>query len=114
MPRRSEAHPLALQVGQRICDLRVEKKLSLARLAEKAGVSKGHLSGVERGLAIITLVTIGKLAKALEVELFDILTLPETSRRAASVETERLKSLGLAGAQERESPPPRQLRRRAP
>jgi transcriptional regulator with XRE-family HTH domain len=100
VPRRPEPDPLALKVGARIRDLRLEQKLSIAQLAKKSGLSKGHLSGIERGLSIINLGTIDKLAKALGLELFDIVTLPETSRRAALLEKQRLESVRQEDATE--------------
>ena len=37
-------------IGKRIHELRVEKKLSLSELAERAGVAKSYLSSIERDL----------------------------------------------------------------
>ncbi|MHC0037565.1 helix-turn-helix domain-containing protein [Pseudoneobacillus sp. C159] len=37
-------------IGERIKQLRVEKKMSLSELAEKAGVAKSYLSAIERNL----------------------------------------------------------------
>ena len=37
-------------IGDRIKSLRIERKLSLTELAEKAGVAKSYLSSIERNL----------------------------------------------------------------
>ena len=37
-------------IGQRIKNYRMEKKLSLSELAERAGVAKSYLSSIERNL----------------------------------------------------------------
>jgi transcriptional regulator with XRE-family HTH domain len=65
MPRRSEPNPHALKVGQRIRALRLERNMSVAELATAAEMSKGHLSGIEQGLSVITIQTIPRLAKGL-------------------------------------------------
>lgn len=67
MARRSVPDAFALQVGARIRELRVERGLSLAALAELSQLSKGHLSAVEHGLAAITIQTISRLAQGLGV-----------------------------------------------
>jgi len=62
MPRRSVPEPFALKVGTRIRELRHERGMSLANLADASNLSKGHLSSVEHGLAAITTQTIERLA----------------------------------------------------
>jgi predicted transcriptional regulator len=49
----------------RACELRLARNMSLADLANAAGLSKGHLSSVEHGLASITVETIAHIAKGL-------------------------------------------------
>ncbi|MRG97815.1 hypothetical protein [Polyangium spumosum] len=41
MPRRSEPEPYALKLGARIRELRLERNMSLAALADAAQLSKG-------------------------------------------------------------------------
>lgn len=67
MPRRTTPDPYAQQVGARIRELRHERNLSLAALAEASELSKGHLSSVEHGLAAITIGTIQRLAQGFEL-----------------------------------------------
>ncbi|HRI69273.1 MAG TPA: helix-turn-helix transcriptional regulator [Polyangium sp.] len=86
MPRRNEPDPSALKVGERLRDLRLERNMSLAELADAAELSKGHLSSVEHGLAAITVQTISRLAKGLGVPALYLLTFPDDDDRAAIAE----------------------------
>lgn len=67
MPRRTSPDPYAQQVGARIRELRFERNMSLADLADASELSKGHLSSVEHGLAAITIGTIRRLAQGFDL-----------------------------------------------
>lgn len=67
MPRRTTPDPYAQQVGARIRELRLERNMSLADLADAGALSKGHLSSVEHGLAAITIGTIQRIAQAFDL-----------------------------------------------
>jgi integrase len=54
--------------GQRLRQLRVERALSLRALAQRSGVAFDTINKLELGHRPARLVTIRKLAKALEVE----------------------------------------------
>jgi transcriptional regulator with XRE-family HTH domain len=54
-------------LGTRIRDQRKVKKLSLRVLSEKSGVSAGFLCDVELGKRSMTIGTLKKVAKALEI-----------------------------------------------
>jgi transcriptional regulator with XRE-family HTH domain len=90
MPRRTQADPLAAKIGQRIRTLRENEGLTQEKLAYEGGLkSKGHLSGIEKGLVIPTLQTLALLAARLEVELLDLVTFPEESARHQLVDLTR-------------------------
>lgn len=55
--------------GQRIRRLREEAGLSQEKLAEETDVHRTYISGVERGRQNISLLTMKKLAQALDVDL---------------------------------------------
>jgi len=55
--------------------------MSLAQLADAGGLSKGHLSSVEHGLAAITVETLERIAHALEALPMDLVTFPEKEER---------------------------------
>lgn len=90
MPRRPSADPVAAKVGARIRDLRFERGLSLAALADASGLSKGHMSSVERGLVLITVGTVVAAARALNMPPFLLMMFPEEEPFAAVVEHVRL------------------------
>jgi transcriptional regulator with XRE-family HTH domain len=54
-------------LGTRIRDQRKTKKMSLRVLAEKSGLSAGFLCDVELGKRSMTIDTLKKVAKALQV-----------------------------------------------
>ncbi|UQA54555.1 helix-turn-helix domain-containing protein [Polyangium aurulentum] len=82
MPRRTIPDPFAMQVGARIRELRHERGMSLADLADASELSKGHLSSVEHGLAAITIQTIERLAYGFDVPPLYLLTFAGDDERA--------------------------------
>lgn len=56
------------RVGRRLRALRLERGLSLAQAARRAGISVGMLSQIERGLSSLRVRTLWPLAAALAVE----------------------------------------------
>ena len=60
---------LLRKFGVRVRQLRKRKKLSQEGLALKAELDRSYMGGVERGERNISLVNIGKIAKALGVSL---------------------------------------------
>ncbi|MEQ1941592.1 cupin domain-containing protein [Mesorhizobium sp. VNQ89] len=63
-----DTHHADLLVGRRVRALRLERGLSLAELAARAGISIGALSQIERGMSSLRVRVIWPLAAALEVE----------------------------------------------
>ncbi len=72
MPVRTEADPFAQQIGARLRDLRLEQGKSLAALETACGVSKGHLSSIERGHVLMNVVTLRNIARALGIGLAEL------------------------------------------
>ena len=58
MPIRAIADPFAQQLGARIRDLRLEQGKSLDAMQSACGVSKGHLSSIERGYVLMNVGTL--------------------------------------------------------
>jgi transcriptional regulator with XRE-family HTH domain len=77
MPRRKTPNPMAAKVGARIRALREERGLSLSKLGAASGVSKGSLSGIERGLVLITIATLTNIAHGLGLRPVELLACPE-------------------------------------
>ena len=63
----------------RIKALRETNKLTQSELAEAAELSLNFIARIERGEAIPSLVTLDKLAKALGMELYELLNFKERS-----------------------------------
>lgn len=64
-------------LGPRVKALRGSRKLTLAELSEKCGVSRASLSKIERGEMSPTYETLRKLANGLEVALTTLVVAPE-------------------------------------
>jgi transcriptional regulator with XRE-family HTH domain len=94
MPRRTTPDPYAQQVGARIRELRFERNMSLADLADASELSKGHLSSIEHGLAAITIGTIQRLGKGFELPPLYILAFAAEDEYARVAEL--LRSLPIA------------------
>ena len=67
-----EKEPILLAFGQRVQELRKEKKLSQEQLADLAGVHRTYVGMIERAEKNITLCNIEKIAKALKVEIKEL------------------------------------------
>ncbi|MDI1446981.1 helix-turn-helix transcriptional regulator [Polyangium sp. 6x1] len=70
MPTRSVPDPFAALIGARIRELRREKDMSLSQLARASGLSKGHVSNLENGLALMSVGTLQAVARVLGVPMF--------------------------------------------
>ena len=62
------------RIGQRIADLRSEKGMTQAQLAEVADITRSHLSRIESGKYAVSLDVLDRIATALgtKVELINI------------------------------------------
>jgi transcriptional regulator with XRE-family HTH domain len=61
--------PITQRFGQRIRELRQERGLSQEGLAERCGLDRTYISGIERGLRNVALRNIEALAHALGVSI---------------------------------------------
>lgn len=59
------------EIGAKIKDIRLERKISQRKLAELAGISNTYLSDIEVGRTNPSLNTLGKIANALEKPIKD-------------------------------------------
>ena len=68
--------------GRSVRELRVSKSLSQERLAELAGIHRTYISSIELGKVRVGLEIAKKVACGLGVNLSDLITAAETSRRS--------------------------------
>ena len=54
-----------IQIGHRIQNARIAKKLTQAQLAERCGCSEKHLGDIERGVASVSFPLVVRIGKAL-------------------------------------------------
>ena len=59
--------------GKKVREIRLEKKLSQGKLAKILGVHPTYISGIERGLRNPSLITLEKVAKALDVKIDELI-----------------------------------------
>jgi len=105
MPRRSTPDPTARAVGQRIRELRLERRLTAERLAYESELgSKGFLSDIEQGRARPSIGTLQVIADYLEVFLVDLFTFPEHSERERLIDRTRWLTPGAIRKLLREMP----------
>ena len=75
-------------IGERIRDFREAKNLSQGDVEKRSGLARVYLSRVENGHTVPTLETLEKLARALEVPLYQLFyeetEPPDTSRESGS------------------------------
>ncbi len=92
-------------VGRQIRELRRSRALTLSDMAERVGRSVGHLSQLERGVSPITLDTLDRIARTLDVSIswFFSAPDPETSPESAIVvRRDRRRQINLSRAGVRE------------
>lgn len=69
---RKKNSPLLMSFGQNVRKLRLAQNLSQEELAFNAGITINQIGRIERGEINTTLVTIGALASALDLEIHDL------------------------------------------
>ena len=57
------------QFGNRLVELRKERKMTQDKLAELSELTRVYISGIEQGKRNVSLEVIAKLAEALEIEI---------------------------------------------
>lgn len=84
-------------IGQVIKELRLAKNLTLKELAEKTDLSAGFLSMVERGLTSAALVSLNKIADALQVDLSTLFSKEESFRKTGFTRSYENNIRGISG-----------------
>jgi len=63
---------LLVLLGRKIQAVREKKGMTQEQLEEKTGINAKYISAVERGQRNVTIKTLDKIAKGLEIELYEI------------------------------------------
>ncbi len=69
---------LQVSVGKRIKQLRIEKGLSQEEFAFNCGLDRTYITSVERGRRNISLATLEKIVKALDISYSDFFNFKES------------------------------------
>jgi transcriptional regulator with XRE-family HTH domain len=79
-------------IGKKIQFIREKRGLTQEQLEERTGVNTKYISAIERGQKNVTVKTLEKIAKGLDVELYELLLLPKdlASEKAAKKAIESL------------------------
>jgi transcriptional regulator with XRE-family HTH domain len=75
MAQRSQAH---VALGRAVRDLRHVRDLSQEELADRSGMHRTYVGGIERGTRNPSFANLARLADALEVRPSELLALAET------------------------------------
>lgn len=73
MAQTKSSHKELIALGKRVRDLRHKLNLSQEEFSAKADLHRTYISDLESGLRNPTITTLNKVAKALKVELKDLL-----------------------------------------
>lgn len=68
---------ILISLGKRIQTVREKARLTQEQLEEKTGVNTKYISAIERGQKNVTIKTLEKIAKGLDVELYELFLLSE-------------------------------------
>ena len=64
-------------VGKKIQLIRDKKGLTQEQLEEKTGVNTKYISAIERGQKNVTVKTLEKIAKGLDIQLYELFLFPQ-------------------------------------
>lgn len=67
-------------IGEKIREIRTQKGLTQENLAEKSGLHSTYIGGVERGERNLTVISLEKIARGLEIDIRDLFERRKTKR----------------------------------
>ncbi len=86
-------HSVESQIGKRIRAIRVERGLTLDRLADEVRLTKGQLSKIENGKVSCPVSTLTRVASALGVRVASLFDFPDTEARAVLVKKDARRAI---------------------
>lgn len=63
---------IKLKVGLKIKSIRKQQNLTQEQISELTGIDRSYISDVERGIRNISIVNLEKIAKALQIQIFEL------------------------------------------
>lgn len=78
---RREPDPFAARIGRRIRERRTAAELTFDAFVEKAGLGRGYVSELERGLVVPTVGTLARVARVLGLTVADLVCGDSTRER---------------------------------
>jgi transcriptional regulator with XRE-family HTH domain len=73
------------EIGEKIKSLRLQSRMTLRQLAEKAGCTSAYISQLERGLANPSIMILKKIASALQIKVVDFFLEPEPEQETVVI-----------------------------
>lgn len=73
--------PLLLQLGQRVKSIRKAQGLSQEELADRAGLDRTYIGGIERGERNVSILNLARIGQALEVDLSTLFVTEDKPRQ---------------------------------
>ncbi len=67
-----QKHPVLIEVGKRIRDIRSQHGFSQESFAAEVGLGRSYMGGVERGERNISAINIVRIAKTLKIEVGEL------------------------------------------
>jgi transcriptional regulator with XRE-family HTH domain len=98
-------------IGDRLRELREEKKLSQGHIEKRTGLLRCYISRVENGHTVPAVATLEKLARALEVPLYKLFYDGKAPAKAPAVFNRKSSDEGLWGSSGKNAKFLNQLRR---
>jgi transcriptional regulator with XRE-family HTH domain len=91
----------AMVIGERLKTLREEKKLSQGDIEKRTGLLRCYISRVENGHTVPAIETLEKMARAMEVQLYELFIADgqQVKPGARSISSEADRTLGNLGRQ---------------
>lgn len=87
-----------INLGKKINQFRLQKKMTIKELAEKTGMTQSMLSQIERDLTNPSINTLKKISKSLSIPLFRLFQ--ETENTNFVVHADARKTLGFPGSRD--------------
>jgi transcriptional regulator with XRE-family HTH domain len=91
-----------MEIGQKLRELREERNLSQGDIQHKTGLLRCYTSRVENGFTVPNIETLEKLARALEIPLYQLFTDGEKVKMLKLPTTKTASAWGVDGAHRRE------------